>query len=106
VDITSRKGVKKGHGSRLERYSTALEPPKEAKTGQNQANGGVEKTPEPTRALKLASNAATDVARADGRKDPRAHTGTETVTHHLICAVRFELLVEKTPEPTRALKHA
>ena len=44
-----------------------------------------------------------EIHRSPSRKDPRAHTGIETPAAR---DTRPELaLVEKTPEPTRALKH-
>ena len=75
-----QKGGEKGHGSHFEGPVSAWSGDKRGKSGENRGRGAVEKTPEPTRALKLYPH----------ERHESGYIGR----------------VEKTPEPTRALKLA
>jgi hypothetical protein len=65
----------------------------------------VEKTPEPSRALKPVEERLSGLLYGTRRKDPRALTGAETRKRpYPGPGSPPRCLVEKTPEPSRALK--
>jgi hypothetical protein len=103
IDITTQKGGQKREKGHFEGHVPVWKGPQEEKTGQNQGSGRVEKTPEPSRALKLARAAARATpSHPERRKDPRALTGVETSRRRH--SSNRAISVEKTPEPSRALK--